>query len=126
VADGYVDMGGEERVAMYRRYVALALEHWGDDDHGRTRVRDFLVWHLGWWRRYVPQRPDGTWPTMQEREASMGARTPLEALLARGDEVALQWIADRLMAGDGIAPSEAPVVAAGAATTDREAVDVEG
>jgi tRNA-dihydrouridine synthase 3 len=126
VSEGYLDVSGEDRVAMYRRYVTLALAHWGDDDHGRTRVRDFLVWHLGWWRRYVPQRPDGTWPTMQEREATMGARTPLEALLARGDEDALQWMADRLMAGDAIEPADAPEAPTDAASQDREVVDVEG
>jgi tRNA-dihydrouridine synthase 3 len=126
VTDGYLDMSGEARLAMYRRYVELGLAHWGDDEHGRTRLREFLLWHLGWWRRYVPQRPDGSWPTMQEREASMGARTPLEVLLARGDDPAIEWLADRLMARDEVAPAEAPEPTAGATTPDREAIDVEG
>lgn len=123
--DGYIDMRGDDRVAMYRRYVALALAHWGDDEHGRTRVRDFLVWHLGWWRRYVPRRDDGSWPTMQERETSTGARTPLEVLLARSDDAAIQWMADRLMANDTIEPREAPEVVTTEAAPERDA-EVEG
>ena len=119
-------MGGDERLAMYRRYVALALAHWGADDHGRTRVREFLVWHLGWWRRYVPQRRDGSWPTMQEREGSMGARTPLEALLARGDDAAIQWMADRLLASDEVDPAEAPAPAPSADTRSPDMLEVEG
>jgi tRNA-dihydrouridine synthase 3 len=42
VSDGYLDLDGEARVAIYRRYVTLALEHWGEDEHGRARVREFL------------------------------------------------------------------------------------
>ena len=52
---GYWDITAEERLTIYRRYVTLALEHWGDDDHGRGRLREFLRWHLGFWCRYAPQ-----------------------------------------------------------------------
>lgn len=126
VSEGYIDMGGDERLAMYRRYVALALAHWGSDDHGRTRVREFLVWHLGWWRRYVPQHPDGSWPTMQEREGSMGVRTPLEALLARRDDGAIQWLADRLLASDDVDPAEAPAATSSADERSPDMLEVEG
>ena len=60
--DGYRDVSAEERLAVYRRYVELALEHWGDDEHGRSRAREFLVWHLGFWCRYAPRREDGSYP----------------------------------------------------------------
>jgi tRNA-dihydrouridine synthase 3 len=110
--DGYWDISADERLAIYRRYVELAREHWGDDEHGLTRVREFVVWHLGFWCRYAPRRADGTWPGMQTREAAAFARSPLEALLARGDQEALQWLADRLVCRDGVDPAEAPAPAA--------------
>jgi len=111
ISRGYRDVTGEERLAIYRRYVSLALEHWGGDTHGITRAREFLRWHLGFWCRYVPRRPDGTWPSMQERESSCFARTPMEALLARADEAALDWLADTLIAQEEIDPSDAPAPA---------------
>ena len=95
VAIGYLDLDGDDRLALYRRYVALALEHWGDDDHGRTRVRDFLRWHVGFWCRYARRRDDGTWPSMQRREEAPAVRSPLEALLARADDPALDYVTDR-------------------------------
>jgi tRNA-dihydrouridine synthase len=30
VTEGYRDMSAEARLALYRRYVELGLEHWGD------------------------------------------------------------------------------------------------
>lgn len=93
---GYWDITPEERLTIYRRYVALGREHWGVDDYGRTRLRDFLRWHAGFWCRYVPQRADGSWPSMQQRE-SFEPRSPLEALLARVDEAALDYVTDELL-----------------------------
>ena len=106
--DGYWDISADERLAIYRRYVELAREHWGEDEHGLTRVREFLVWHLGFWCRYAPRRADGTWPGMQIREPLGFARSPLEALFARGDEAALGWVADRLVARQDVDPGAAP------------------
>jgi tRNA-dihydrouridine synthase 3 len=111
-SDGYWDIGPEERLAICRRYVDLAREHWGEDEHGLTRVREFLAWHLGFWCRYAPRRADGSWPGMQTRESPAFARSPLEALLARGDEAAIAWLADRLVAREGIDPAEAPAPSA--------------
>jgi tRNA-dihydrouridine synthase 3 len=105
---GYWDIGAEERLAIYRRYVDLAREHWGEDEHGLTRVREFTVWHLGFWCRYAPRRADGSWPGMQTREAAAFARSPLEALLARGDGAAIGWLADRLVARADVDPAAAP------------------
>jgi len=121
--DGYRDVPAEERLAVYRRYVDLALEHWGDDDHGRERARAFLAWHLEFWSRYAPRRADGTWPTMQAREPAPPGRTPLEALLSRGDEAARAWLAHRLIARDEIDPALAPEPTADA---DEAFVEAEG
>ncbi len=120
---GYEDLDGEARLVIYRRYVTLALEHWGNDDHGRSRVREFLRWHSGFWCRYARRRDDGSWPSMQLREEAPALRTPLERLLARSDDAALDYVCDRLLAGTAIVPDEAP--GCGAAVEALEMV-VEG
>ena len=97
--EGYLDLDGEARVAIYRRYVTLALEHWGGDDFGRQRAREFLRWHVGFWCRYARQRVDGSWPTMQQRETDPLVRSPLEELLARVDGPALDFVTDCLLSG---------------------------
>ena len=94
---GYWDISIDERIAIYRRYVELALAHWRDDEFGRTRLREFLRWHAGFWVRYAPQRPDGSWPSMQARESAFDPRSPLEALFARTDDAALDFITDELL-----------------------------
>lgn len=127
LSTGYWDITAGERIGIYRRYVELAQAHWGRrdytgeagaaseattgpgqpddrprifDDYARTRLREFLRWHVGFWVRYVPRRPDGTWPTMQHRESFL-ARNPLEALLARTDDAAIDYVTDELLdAGD--------------------------
>lgn len=109
--EGDLDPTGDERVEIYRRYVALAKDHWGRDEHGARRIREFLVWHLGFWCRYVPRRPDGSYPGMQVRESWL-PRTPLEALLARGDAPAHAFLADALLAEYPIDPDLAPEPAA--------------
>ena len=113
---GYWDITAEERLTIYRRYVTLALEHWGDDDHGRGRLREFLKWHLGFWCRYAPRRADDSWPTMQQREGAWAHRSPLEALLARSDEAAIEYMTDELLNGGDL--STPPAVGAAAAESD--------
>jgi tRNA-dihydrouridine synthase 3 len=113
---GYWDITAEERLTIYRRYVTLALEHWGDDDHGRGRLREFLKWHLGFWCRYAPRRADDSWPTMQQREGAWAHRSPLEALLARSDEAAIEYMTDELLNGGDL--SKPPAVGAVAAESD--------
>jgi tRNA-dihydrouridine synthase 3 len=113
---GYWDITAEERLAIYRRYVALALEHWGDDDHGRGRLREFLKWHLGFWCRYSPRRPDGSWPTMQQREGAWAHRSALEALLARSDDAAIEYVTDELLSGGDL--STPPAVGGTAVQSD--------
>jgi tRNA-dihydrouridine synthase 3 len=111
-ASGYWDITAEERVAIYRRFVALAAEHWQLDDYGRARLRTFLRWHAGFWCRYVPRRADGSWPSMQHRESAFEPRSPLEALLARTDEAALDFVTDALLDGrelDHPPPPGAPI-----------------
>jgi len=116
VHEGYRDLGGEDRLEIYRRYVTLARQHWGDDDFGLTRVRTFTRWHLDFWCRDA--RPDeaGQFPSMQVRIADPQARTPLEAVLARADAQALDYLADTLTWEREVIPGEVP--APGPATGD--------
>jgi tRNA-dihydrouridine synthase 3 len=101
--DGPQDPSPEERLVVYRRYAELAGDHWGRDAHGRTRVRQFLRWHVDFWCRYAPPSPDGRWQTLQQREAPPASRSPLEVLLARHDEPALDYVTDELMNGGDFA-----------------------
>ena len=91
VAEGYRDLTADERLAIYRRYVALALEHWRDDERGRANVRDFTVWHLNFWCRYAPRHADGSWPTHAgARNGGLGldaTRSPARAHRRRGARV---------------------------------------
>lgn len=141
LATGYWDITAEERVAIYREYVRLARMHWarrpaaaeagdavdrapssGGDDldaYGLERLREFLRWHVGFWVRYAPRRPDGSWPTMQQRESAFVPRSPLETLLARHDEAAIDYITDELIAG-GDLQSPPPI---GAAASEVEPVE---
>ncbi len=120
-ATGYHDITAEERIAIYRRYVTLAFEHWGADEHGRTRVREFLRWHVGFWCRYAPRRPDGSWPSMQVRESAFEPRSALEALLARTDEPALEYVTDELLQGGDF--SRPPRVDRPAPAIERDLVE---
>ena len=105
--EGDLDLSGEERLEIYRRYVALAKAHWGADEYGVGRIREFLLWHMGFWCRYAPRRADGSYPAMQRRE-SWTPRTPLEALLARSDAPAHEYLADRLLSEEPVDVAAAP------------------
>jgi tRNA-dihydrouridine synthase 3 len=128
-ASGYWDITADERVALYRRYVALAREHWGRgaaddaslDEHGRQRVREFLRWHVGFWCRYVPRRADGSWPSMQQRESQFEPRSALESLLARTDDAALDYVTEELIRGGDL--SQPPRTIAGAPLERVELAD---
>jgi tRNA-dihydrouridine synthase 3 len=120
-ATGYWDISAEERLDIYRRYVAFGVEHWGPpasrsaadagsplDAHGLQRLRDFLRWHVGFWVRYAPRRSNGSWPTMQGREPAFAPRSALEALLARTDDQALDYITDQLIEGGDLSDPPPP------------------
>jgi nifR3 family TIM-barrel protein len=107
--EGDLDLSGDDRLEIYRRYVALAKAHWGVDEHGVGRIREFLLWHMGFWCRYAPRRADGSYPAMQRRE-SWTPRTPLEALLARSDVPAHEYLADRLLADEPVDAGAPPEV----------------
>ena len=120
---GYEDLSGEDRVAIYRRYVTLAKAHWGEDAHGLERVTQFVRWHTDFWYRYVRRRPDGTFPDLQTREPGGATLTALEEFLARPDDAAHDFLTECLVHERDIEPSAAP---APTATRERELVETEG
>lgn len=139
----YLDLTAGERLAIYRRYVELARAHWGRragseeedgagagadgelDEHARTRIRDFLRWHVSFWVRYVPRRPDGSWPGMQQREAIVHPRSALEVLLTRTDDAAVDYITDRLLDG-GDLDSPPPVPEGNRSADEPTMVETQG
>ena len=121
--DGYREVTGDERVAIYRRYITLAKTHWGADAHGLERVRQFVRWHIDFWHRYVPKRADGTFPNIQVREREMYHTSALDAFLARTDEAAHEYLADCLTFEREIVPEAAP---ARADRLEAEFVEAEG
>ena len=123
VNEGYRDLTADERVAIYRRYVTLAREHWGADAHGLERVRQFTRWHIDFWHRYVPRRKDGSYPNIQVRETEHHHATPLDAFLARTDEAAHEYLADCLTFEREIDLAAAP---SAQAVDEPEFVEAEG
>ncbi len=108
VNEGYRDISADQRLSIYRRYATLAREHWGADEHGLERVRQFVRWHIDFWHRYVPQREDGSFPNIQVRERALHHATPLDSFLARTDEAAYEYCADCLTFERDIDPAAAP------------------
>jgi tRNA-dihydrouridine synthase 3 len=96
------DLSAAERVEIYRRYVELAFEHWGRDEYGAGRVREFVRWHTDFWCRYHPQAGEDE-PALQRRGSRAPARSALEALLARTDDAALDYVTDQLVSGGDFA-----------------------
>lgn len=107
---GSADPSPLDRLELYRRYGALAREHWCAGHRAESIVREFLCWHLQFWCRFRPRRADGSTPELRFREEDDGT-DPLKALLARPDPAAHGWLADRLLAGEPVDPSQAPAPA---------------
>jgi len=109
--DADVDLSGTERMDLLRRYVAMALEHFGEDEHGRKKVRFFLDWHLDFFCRWVPSLEGAAPFHLQERHAGFEPRDDDEALLARTDLAAREYLVRLLVDGPeaaGEMPGPAP------------------
>lgn len=121
--EGYQDLSGEDRLAIYRRYVTLAKEHWGADAHGLERVTQFVRWHTDFWSRYVRRRPDGTFPNLQTREPDAIAHSALERFLARSDGAAHDYLTDCLVHDREVEPA---IVPDAAESREPELAETEG
>jgi tRNA-dihydrouridine synthase 3 len=100
-----IEMTAEERLSVLRRYVALCLEHHGDDEIGRKRSRRFLVFHQDFFRRY---RRGADNPAVNSDDPRDWGETPvdeLEAWLCRADLPAVDALCDWLVDGK---PRRAP------------------
>jgi tRNA-dihydrouridine synthase 3 len=112
----------EERLQIYRRYVTLAKAHWGEDEYATTRIREFLLWHVGFWCRYAPRRDDGSYPSMQQRESRIPS-SPLDALLSRSDAAAHEYLSDMLIVGAAVDPEAVAPPTGGSPRVDDDALE---
>jgi tRNA-dihydrouridine synthase 3 len=109
------------RIKLLRRYLALALEHFGDDERGRARVADFLSFHVDFQRRYRPTPSERfgpeDHPLIQTREETPAppAEGPA-ALLYAQDEESRAHLVRHLMEEEGpLADPADEILGAGAA-----------
>lgn len=93
----------DERVALYRRLAGYLREHFGSDEHGLSRAREFLAWHMGFFHRYRPLPPE-EWeersrehPLLQTRLPEFPSEDPLDRLLSDPDAATHARIADALL-----------------------------
>ena len=100
-----LDPSPEDRLRVLRRYVELALEHFGDDERGRTRTRQFLAFHQDFFRRY--RRGAGRQAVNADDPRDWGEppRDDLESWLCRADRPAIDALVGWLVDGG---PAEAP------------------
>lgn len=93
-----IDLDGEERLAVLRRYVELCREYFGDDEKGRTRTRRFLVFHQDFFRRYRPGAGNTAVNSDDPRNWGADPVGELEEWLCRGDidgvEALCRWLVD--------------------------------
>ena len=102
------DLDAAARLALLRRYVALCLEHFGDDDKGRARTRQFFGFHQDFFRRYRRRaRRDGV-NSDDPRDWGEAPTDELERWLCRADLEAVERLADWLVDGREVDPPSAP------------------
>jgi tRNA-dihydrouridine synthase 3 len=97
----------DERLAIINRYIDLCREHFGDDGKGRQRTRRFLVFHQDFFRRYRKGADTLAVNSSDPRDWGGAPEGKLEQWLARGDEDAVEALADWLVDGkDPVPPGE--------------------
>ena len=96
----------DERLAVYRRWVELAVATWGSDEYGWRRVRWFLEFHVDWWRRYVPEDAGRTGDNTLQGRTQFAPRDEAEAILLAPEPGDLHRACDLILA-----PFEPPPIA---------------
>lgn len=99
-----IEPGPEERLGVVRRYVELCREHFGDDAHGRARIRRFLVFHQDFFRRFRRGAGRDAVNSDDPREWGEPPADELERWLCRADLAAGEALADWLVDGGSPAP----------------------
>ncbi len=77
------DIRSSERLELLRTFTRYGLEHWGTDELGVAKVRNFMLEWLSFLHRYVPiglleRMP----PRLQDRPPAFVGRDELETLMA--------------------------------------------
>jgi len=77
------DISSSERLELLKEFTRYGLEHWGSDDLGVSRVRNFLLEWLSFLHRYVPVGLLERLPAkLQDRPPRFVGRDDLETLMA--------------------------------------------
>ncbi len=104
----------EARLQLLRRYVRLAREHFGEDERGERRVRDFLLFHLEFFSRYRAQEAEpfasSATPRLQQRQDRPEGVSGIHALLYENDEASQARLVDLLLGKDAPPPDHAAAV----------------
>jgi tRNA-dihydrouridine synthase 3 len=103
--DREIELDGEERLAVIRRYVEFCRESFQDDARGRRRIRRFLVFHQDFFRRYRRGARSDAVNSDDPRDWGEAPRDDLEAWLCRADPAGVEALCDWLVDG---APMRVP------------------
>ncbi|VDK17279.1 unnamed protein product [Anisakis simplex] len=85
------DISATERLEFIQRFVNYGLDHWGSDDEGVEKTRNFLLEWLSFAYRYIPVALLEVIPQrINERPPAFRGRNDLETLLA--SDLSQDWI----------------------------------
>ncbi len=98
----------DERLAILQRYVELCREQFGDDEHGRKRIRRFLTFHQDFFCRYRPGAGDDAVNSDDPRDWGEPPQEGLDAWLARADLPAVESLGRWLIDGAEATPPPPP------------------
>jgi len=85
------DISSSERLEMLKTFTKYGLEHWGTDELGISRTRNFMLEWLSFLYRYVPVGLLERLPArIQERPPAFCGRDELETLMASSN--AADWV----------------------------------
>lgn len=91
----------EQRLRLLMRYVEFAKEHFGDDERGLRRVREFLAFHLDFFGRYrpLPSEPfdPEAPPRIQTRQEQLPEEDGWKGWLAKNDEASIARLVEFLV-----------------------------
>ncbi len=101
------------RARLLLRYVELARNHFGSDERGEKRVREFLAFHLEFFNRYRPEPatpfdPEAA-PRLQTRQDERDEGDDWQNLLYKNDEASIARLVDILMGEDAPPPAHTDV-----------------
>lgn len=100
----------DARAHIARRYVELAREHFGRDERGERRVREFLAFHLDFYTRYRPQASEemsgDDHPLIQTRQGEPPETEGWKRWLYESDPENITALVEHLLAAESIVTRE--------------------